>query len=444
MSSHNHGSHHEPAHSHGHGHVDEDMLSVEQAYERVMARFQTLEFEEKALLDCMGQVLAEDIKSPLALPPLANSGMDGYALRHSDIVGASHENPKNLEVIGIVAAGHMPNRTVGPGTAIRIMTGAPIPDGADTVVPFEETDEVERKREGKPLDNVAVFADMPTGCNVRPAGEDISAGTLVLERGIIVRAAEIGVIASLGMDSIKVIRRPIVAVLATGDELETAGIPLSDGKIYDSNSFSIAASIVDAGGIPKILGIARDSLTDLTTKLEATSGCDLVVTSAGVSKGDYDIVKDVLNQKGEMNFWSVRMRPAKPLAFGQLNDLDGRIIPLMGLPGNPVSAMVAFEMFARPAIRIMLGKKKKPRPMVGGVLTGAIKNEDGRRVYARVEVEFKDGEYRATPTGPQGSNILTSMSKANGLAICPEDLAGKDAGEQVQIIMLDWNEEVQI
>ena len=444
MSSHNHGSHHEPAHSHGHGHVDEDMLSVEQAYERVMARFQTLEFEEKALLDCMGQVLAEDIKSPLALPPLANSGMDGYALRHSDIVGASHENPKNLEVIGIVAAGHMPNRTVGPGTAIRIMTGAPIPDGADTVVPFEETDEVERKREGKPLDNVAVFADMPTGCNVRPAGEDISAGTLVLERGIIVRAAEIGVIASLGMDSIKVIRRPIVAVLATGDELETAGTPLSDGKIYDSNSFSVAASIADAGGIPKILGIARDSLTDLTTKLEATSGCDLVVTSAGVSKGDYDIVKDVLNQKGEMNFWSVRMRPAKPLAFGQLNDLEGRIIPLMGLPGNPVSAMVAFEMFARPAIRIMLGKKKKPRPMVGGVLTGAIKNEDGRRVYARVEVEFKDGEYRATPTGPQGSNILTSMSKANGLAICPEDLAGKDAGEQVQIIMLDWNEEVQI
>ena len=444
MSSHNHGSHHEPAHSHGHGHVDEDMLSVEQAYERVMARFQTLEFEEKALLDCMGQVLAEDLKWPLALPPLANAGMDGYALRHSDIVGASHENPKNLEVIGIVAAGHMPNRTVGPGTAIRIMTGAPLPDGADTVVPFEETDEVERKREGKPLDNVAVFADMPTGCNVRPAGEDISAGTLVLERGIIVRAAEIGVIASLGMDSIKVIRRPIVAVLATGDELETAGTPLSDGKIYDSNSFSVAASIADAGGIPKILGIARDSLTDLTTKLEATSGCDLVVTSAGVSKGDYDIVKDVLNQKGEMNFWSVRMRPAKPLAFGQLNDLEGRIIPLMGLPGNPVSAMVAFEMFARPAIRIMLGKKKKPRPMVGGVLTGAIKNEDGRRVYARVEVEFKDGEYRATPTGPQGSNILTSMSKANGLAICPEDLAGKDAGEQVQIIMLDWNEEVQI
>ena len=444
MTSHDYGGHHEPTHSHGHGHVDEDMLSVEQAYDRVMASFQALEVEEKPLLDCIGQVLAEDVKSPLALPPLANSGMDGYALRHSDIAGASHDNPCNLEVIGIAAAGHMPDKTVMPGTAIRIMTGAPVPDGADTVVPFEETDEIKRKREGKPLNQVAIFADMPTGCNVRPAGEDIGAGALVLEKGIVVRAAEVGVIASLGMERVKVIRRPVIAVLATGDELESAGTPLSPGKIYDSNSFSVAASVVDGGGIPKILGIARDNLADLTAKLEATLGADLVVTSAGVSKGDYDIVKDVLNQRGEMNFWSVRMRPAKPLAFGHLNGPDGKITPLMGLPGNPVSAMVAFEMFARPAIRIMLGKAKIPRPVVDGVLTGPIRNEDGRRVYARVEVELKGGQYQATPTGPQGSNILTSMSKANGLAICPEDLTGKDAGEQVQIIMLDWNEEVQI
>jgi len=424
--------------------VDEDMLSVEQAYERVMASFQTLEAEEKPLLESIGQVLAEDIKSPLALPPLANSGMDGYALLHSDIAGASHENPCNLEVIGIVAAGHMPDKTVVPGTAIRIMTGAPVPDGADTVVPFEETDEVQRKREGKPLDQVAIFADMPTGCNVRPAGEDISSGQLVLEKGTVVRAAEVGVIASLGMDTVKVIRRPVVAVLATGDELEHTGTPLTGGKIYDSNSSSVAASIVAGGGVPRILGIARDNMEDLNAKLEAAAGADMVITSAGVSKGDYDIVKDVLNERGEMNFWSVRMRPAKPLAFGHLNGPDGKNIPLLGLPGNPVSAMVAFEMFARPAIRAMLGKAKMPRPMVEGVLTGAIRNEDGRRVYARVEVELKDGQYQATPTGPQGSNILTSMSKANGLAICPEDEQGKDAGDRVQIIMLDWNEEVQI
>ena len=448
MTSHNHRRHHdsghEPVHSHGHGHAQEDMLSVEQAYERVIASFRTLEAEEKPVLECMGQVLAEDINSPLALPPLANSGMDGYALRHSDIAGASQENPSNLEVIGIVAAGQMPDKTVVPGTAIRIMTGAPVPDGADTVVPFEETDEVQRKREGKPLDQVAIYADMPPGCNVRAAGEDVSKGALVLEKGTVVRAAEVGVIASLGMDTVKVIRRPVVAVLATGDELEETGTPLSGGKIYDSNTFSVAASVVASGGVPKILGIARDNLEDLNIKLEATAGADLVVTSAGVSKGDYDIVKEVLNERGEMNFWSVRMRPAKPLAFGHLNGSVGKNIPLLGLPGNPVSAMVAFEMFARPAIRTMLGRTKIPRPMVDGVLTGPIRNEDGRRVYARVEVELKDGVYQATPTGPQGSNILTSMSRANGLAICPEDLSGKDAGEPVQIIMLDWNEEVQV
>lgn len=410
----------------------------------MMASFQTLEAEEKPLLESMGQVLAEDINSPLALPPLANSGMDGYALRQSDIAGASKETPSNLSVIGIVAAGQMPDKPVVPGTAIRIMTGAPVPDGADTVIPFEETDEVERKRDGKPLDQVAIFADMPFGCNVRPAGEDVSVGMLVLQKGTVIRAAEVGVIASLGMDTVKVIRRPVVAVLATGDELETAGTPLSGGKIYDSNSFSVAASVVASGGIPRILGIARDNLADLNAKLEAAAGSDLVVTSAGVSKGDYDIVKDVLNERGEMNFWSVRMRPAKPLAFGHLNGSEGKAIPLLGLPGNPVSAMVAFEMFARPAIRTMLGRAKASRPMVDGVLTGPIRNEDGRRVYARVEVELKEGQYQATPTGPQGSNLLTSMSRANGLAICPEGLKGKDTGEQVQIIMLDWNEEVQV
>jgi molybdopterin molybdotransferase len=450
MTSHEHGQHHAAdqapvhAHSHGHRHSDEDMLSVEQAYEQIMANFQTLEAEEKPLLDCIGQVLAEDIHSPLALPPLDNSAMDGYALRQSDIAGASQDNAKNLRVIGIVAAGQMPDKTVAPGTAIRIMTGAPVPNGADTVVPFEETDEVQRKQESKPLDQVAIFADMPVGCNVRPAGEDVSLGALVLEKGTLVRAAEVGVIASLGLDNVKVIRRPVVAVLATGDELETTGAPLSGGKIYDANSFSVAASVLASGGVPKLMGIARDNIDDLNAKLEATAGADLVVTSAGVSKGDYDIVKDVLNQRGKMNFWSVRMRPAKPLAFGLLDGPDGQTTPLLGLPGNPVSAMVAFEMFARPAIRTMLGKVKMPRPVVDGLLTAPIHNEDGRRVYARVEVELKDGRYHATPTGPQGSNILTSMSKANGLAICPEDSPSKNAGEIVQIIMLDWNEEVQV
>ncbi len=434
----------EAPHHHGHSHADEDMLSVEEAYHRVMASFAPLGAVEVPLLECMGQTLAMDVTSPLALPPLANSGMDGYALHGSDIEGASPNSPRRLPVIGIVAAGQLPDRTVEPGTAMRIMTGAPVPDGADTVVPFEETDEVQRKREGRPLDEVAVFSEMPVGANVRPAGEDIREGELVLEAGTVVRAAEVGVLASLGLAKAWVVRRPIVSVLATGDELENAGLPLGGGKIYDSNSFGVAASVVACGGVPRLMGIARDNLEDLHGKLAATEGSDLVITSAGVSKGDYDIVKEVLEQRGAMNFWSVRMRPAKPLAFGHLRGDGGKDVPLLGLPGNPVSAMVAFEMFARPAIHAMLGRRVRPRPSVDGILTGPIRNFDGRRVYARVEVERRDGVYYATPTGPQGSNILTSMSRANGLAICPEDLPARHAGDQVRIIMLDWNEEVDL
>ena len=200
--------------------------------------------------------------------------------------------------------------------------------------------------------------------------------------------------------------------------------------------------VIAAGGIPNVLGIARDNLEDMHRKLELVAGSDLLVTSAGVSKGDYDIVKDVLTERGDIDFWSVRMRPAKPLAFGLLRSGGPKSIPLMGLPGNPVSAMVAFEMFARPAIRTMLGKRQLARPTVSGVLTAPIYNTDGRRVYARVEVERREGVYYATPTGPQGSNILTSMSRANGLAICPENLPTKGSGETVDIIMIDWNEEV--
>ena len=241
---HRHGHHEEAAHHHGHSHADEDMLSVEEAYERVMASFAPLEPVEAPLLECLGQTLAEDVTSPLALPPLANSGMDGYALQGRDIVGASKDSPSRLPVIGIVAAGQMPERPVEAGTAMRIMTGAPVPDGADTVVPFEETDEVQRKREGRALDEVAIFSEMPAGANVRPAGEDVRVGELVLEAGTVVRAAEVGVLASLGLDRVKVVRRPVVSVLATGDELENGWFTaLSGGRIYDSNSFGVAASI---------------------------------------------------------------------------------------------------------------------------------------------------------------------------------------------------------
>ena len=433
-------------HDHGHerGHRHADMLSVEEAYERIMAHFSPLEPEEKPILQAMGQVLAEDVVAPFDLPPLANSAMDGYAVRHQDIVGAGLHSPMLLRVIGQVAAGHISANGVEEGTAIRIMTGAPVPQGADTIVPFEETDELDRKSKGLSLSEIEIREELTVGSHVRPAGEDVGEREMVLKAGSPLRPQEIGVLASLGKRTTKVIRRPVVAILATGDELLSVGDPIEPARIYDSNSYSIAASVLKYGGVPNILGIARDSLEDMNQKLSAGLTSDLLITSAGVSKGDYDIVKDVLAERGQISFWSVRMRPAKPLAFGIIRGPGGTPVPHLGLPGNPVSAMVAFEEFARPAILCMLGKTLLAKPMVEGVLEGPIHNVDGRRVFARVEVTRREGTYYANPTGPQGSNILTSMSRANGLAICPEDVPTMEAGQTVKIKMLDWNEEVQI
>ena len=430
-------------HGREHGHRHADMLSVEEAYERIMAYFMPLEPEEKPILQALGQVLAEDVTSPFNLPPLDNSAMDGYAIRYEDIVGAGPGFPKTLRVAGQVAAGQVPDKQVDPGSSIRIMTGAPVPSGADTVVPFEETDEVERKAKRLSLEEIAIREEVPRGSHVRPAGEDVRKGEVVLKGGTVLRPSQVGVLASLGMETVRVTRRPVVAILATGDELLGLGERVEPGKIYDSNSYSISASVLRYGGIPNILGIARDNLEDMHRKLSLGTTSDLLITSAGVSKGDYDIVKDVLMERGEISFWSVRMRPAKPLAFGAVYGSGGRRIPHLGLPGNPVSAMVAFEEFARPAILRMLGKTQLAKPMIEAVLEGPIRNLDERRVFARVEVTRRNGTYYAKPTGPQGSNILTSMSRANGLAICPEDVPEMVAGQAVKVKMLDWNEEVQ-
>ena len=420
------------------------MLSVEAALERILGYVSPLESEEKFLLDALGQTLAEDVTSPLDLPPMDNSAMDGFAVRYADTVGASANNPIELPVIGYIAAGAMPDRDLQPGTAIRIMTGAPMPGGADAVVPFEDTDEVQRKTSGAGLEHIAIMQEVSHGTNLRPAGEDLRAGDTVLHSGATLRSAEIGVLASVGRDTARVLRRPVVAVLSTGDELLMPGEPPGGGKIYDANSFGVAAAIQRYGGIPKMLGIARDNLADTTRKLEEGLSADLLITSAGVSKGDYDFVKDVLMQRGEIAFWSVRMRPARPLAFGALHAPDGRHVPHIGLPGNPVSALVAFEQFCRPAILKMLGRTQFAKPTVQAVLRDSIHNFDGRRVYARAIVTKEDGRYYASLTGPQGSNILTSMARANGLAICPEDLTEMPAGETTEVQMLDWPEDTAL
>ena len=321
------------------------------------------------------------------------------------------------------------------------MTGAPVPDGADAVVPFEDTDEMQRRADGTPLTEIAIRYQVSVGDDIRPAGQDVRKGDRVLQAGTMLRPSEIGVLASLGYDSVSVFRRPVVAILATGNELLEPGDPYQPGMIYNSNTYSIAASVLRYGGLPKLIGIARDNLDSMNASLRDGLDSDMLVTSAGVSKGDYDMVKDVLAQHGEIDFWSVRMRPAKPLAFGVLNAGENRKVPLLGLPGNPVSALVAFEQFGRAAIRRMLGKPDAPKPTITAVLDDPIHNTDSRRVYARAVIRLENGVYRASLTGDQGSNLLTSMARANGLAICPEGIPVKQAGETVQVQMLDWTEE---
>lgn len=418
-----------------------DMLSVEEARDRILALVPILEVEHRPLLETMGQVLAEEIIAPFDIPPMENSAMDGYAVRYEDIRGATASRPRQLSVIGHMAAGQMSDSKVRRGTAIRIMTGATIPSGADTVVPFEETDEKERKAAGRALDHVAVRREVTLGEAVRPRGEDVMKGDLVLPQGAVLRPSELGVLASLGYGQVRVIRRPVIAIVATGDELLEPGHPSSPGKIYDSNSYSLAASVVKYGGTPRLLGIARDTMESMNRKLDEGLDADLLITSAGVSKGDYDMVKDVLAARGEITFWSVRMRPAKPLAFGILHALDGRKVPHLGLPGNPVSAMVAFEELGRPALLKMMGHTRLNKPTVEAVLEDSIFNSDGRRVYARVIVSKRGDAYYARLSGPQGSNLLTSMARANGLAICPEDVPVMRVGEKVKVRMLDWSAE---
>ena len=420
------------------------MLSVEDALSRILSFFHVLEPEEKPILDALGQHLAEDTVSRFDIPPLDNSAMDGYAVTARSVKGASEDSPVVLRVIGMVAAGDTPTPTnkVSPGTAVRIMTGAPVPEGADAIVPFEDTDEVARRAGGGDMSEIGINVEVDGGAYVRPAGQDVAKGQTVLTKGVALRPAEIGVLASLGHTKVSVIRRPVVAVLATGDELLGPGEGHRPGMLYDSNSYGVAAGVLRYGGIPKVLGIARDNLDSMNAKLREGLDSDMLITSAGVSKGDFDMVKDVLAQHGKIDFWSVRMRPAKPLAFGMLDAPDGRQVPHLGLPGNPVSALVAFEQFGRAAIYKMLGTTGYQKPVIEAVLDEPIYNTDGRRVYARAVVTKRNGTYHARLTGNQSSNLLTSMAGANGLAICPEDTPKKEAGEIVSVQMLDWTEEV--
>lgn len=408
-------------------------MEVEQAREAILAHMPTLEPEQVPLLDALGRTLAEDVTAGEDIPPFDNSAMDGYAVRAADVAQASAEQPASLEVIASLPAGEAPREAVRPQTAIRIMTGAPLPPGADAVVRFEDTDE----GAGEP-GRVRIARPVRPGDNVRRASEDVRRGETVLLRGTWLRPQELGLLASLGRPQLMVTRRPRVAVIATGDELVDVDQPLGPGQIRNSNGYSNAAQVLKYGGVPILLPIARDTMEAVTARVEQglAQGADLFLTSGGVSMGDYDLVKRVLHSLGQIDFWQVRMQPGKPMAFGHV-----RGVPLIGLPGNPVSAMVVFEQFARPAILKMLGRRHLQKPQIEATLLDDTKAYSDRVRFLRAIVgQDVEGRWTARLTGPQGSGILSSMVRANGLAVIPKRHGTWPAGTRVWVQMLDWPE----
>lgn len=412
------------------------MISVEEALEKILGQLNTLEAENKELLDSLGQVTVEDIFAPFDLPLRDNSAMDGYALKANDIKGASEKHPVLLKVIGEIPAGVAPKVHLKTGECVRIMTGGIMPDGADVVVPLESTDDEERSGQVNRREEIGIFLDMASGLNIRKTGEDLSRGTLVVGKGKVLRPSHIGILASLGISRINVVKRPVIAIIATGNELVDVKQKLLDGKIYNSNSYAIASQVREFGGIPKIIGIAKDNIEDLTRSLRESLKYDLVITSGGVSVGDYDFVKKALTIEGEMLFWRVQIKPGKPITFGILSK-GSKKVPHLGLPGNPVSCMIVLEIFGRPAIFKMLGREAESRKIVWATMQDEIVNTDARRIFARVVLEHNEDGYYAQLTGPQGSAVLMSMVKANGLAIVPETTPVIKKGDKIQVLILD-------
>jgi molybdopterin molybdotransferase len=404
------------------------MLSVAEAVARVTAGIDPLPPERVPLLDSSGRVLAAPAVAPYTMPPWDNSAMDGYAVRAADVAGASATAPVRLRVLETVAAGAFPTMAVGAGQATRIMTGAPLPDGADTVVRVEDTD--------GGIGEVSVRDARDSHKNIRPRGEDFVEGSTVIEAGAAIAPAQIGVLATLGMPAVNVHRRPVVAILGSGDELvdlDRFAEVLAGRKIVSSNSYTLSSLVRVTGGVPLLLGNAADSPEALRELLLRARGADLVITSAGASVGEFDYTKAVLSSLGAtLDFWKVRMRPGAPIGFGALAGT-----PWIALPGNPVSAMVTFELFARPVIRRMLGYRRLFRRPTPVVLEEEVAIGARLTHFLRAVVSVRDdGTLGARLTGPQGSGILTSMSRANALLVVPEDRPRSAAGDRLHALLL--------
>jgi molybdopterin molybdotransferase len=394
------------------------MLTVEEALAAIVARVEPLGAERVEILSALGRVLADPIVSRREIPPWPNSSMDGYAVRAADTgQGVA------LRVVGLVEAGSVPARAVGAGEAIRIFTGAPLPDGADSVIPQEDVDTVNGRIDLRRAVDQAAY--------VRQAGEDVRVGDQVLEPGTVLSAAEIGLLATLGHGQVRVYRRPRVAILSTGNELADLGSEPGPGQIPNTNTYSLTAQVLESGGEPVSLGVARDRLEAIAERLAAARDADMLVSSAGVSVGDLDLVRKAMVDAGaELHLWQVSMRPGKPITFGSL---AGH--PVFGLPGNPVSAMVTFELFVRPALLKMAGRRRLTRPRIHARALTAIANPGNRRGYLRVRLERDGDGFAARLTGEQGSAILRSMVIADGLAVIDPDTTIA-AGANVEVILL--------
>jgi len=394
------------------------VLSVEQALEAILARVPVLTTERVDVLGALGRVLAEPVRAARTIPPWANSSMDGYAVRAADT-----GEGRTLAVVGRIAAGTMPAHGVGPGEAMRIFTGAPLPAGADAVVPQEDVDAHDGHVRLRGAVQVAAF--------VRPEGEDVRDGDLVLAPGVRIGAAEVGLLATLGCSQVRVHRRPRVAILSTGNELADLGTEPGPGQIPNTNTYSLLAQVAEAGGEGINLGVAPDRLDAIEGCLRRAEAADVLVSSAGVSVGELDLVREALTRAGaELHLWKVSMRPGKPITFGSLG---GR--PVFGLPGNPVSAMVTFEVFVRPALMRMAGSRRLHRMRLPARALERIDNPGSRRAYLRVTLTAERGELGARLTGGQGSAVLRSMVLADGLAVVAP-ASSVPAGDLMEVIVL--------